>query len=1042
MDRPLRVLIVADSVDDTELLLRQLRGGGYQPVFARVDNPAALRAALDEPGWEVVIADDLLPDVSAPAALALLKDRELDLPLIIVTDRVGEDAAVAAMKEGAADYLLKDRLARLGPAVAQALEQKRLRDEKRQDELALRESERKLRLIAENTTDVVLAYDMNRRLIYVNPAVERQTGYGVEELHERDFINWLHPEDEAKMARRREQIYQGIGFSNEEFRIVTKQGEVKWVLASWGPLSDESGRQIGVQGREQDITERKLMEEALRQSEASLGRAQEIAHLGNWDQNLVTGELSWSDEIYRIFGFAPQELAPTADFFFRCVHPDDVELVRQAVEAAWRQRRPYHIDHRIVRPDGSERIVHEQAEISFDELGNPVRMIGTVQDITERKRAEEALHESEERFRTTFTYAVTGMAQAGLGGRFLQVNPSLCEMLGYSEQELLSLHFQDITHPDDLASSLELVRQLLAGQTDSFQMEKRYLHKDGHVVWGQLSVSLVRDARGRPLQSVVEIQDITERKRVEEELRKSEERYRDLFENANDILYTHDLRGNFTSINKAGERLCGYPRDETLKLNIAQIVAPECLSQVRENLADKLSSGLEATTYELEVICKDGSRLPVEVHTRLIYEAGRPVGVQGIARDISERKQAEAEHHRLEEQLFQAQKMESIGTLAGGVAHDFNNLLTAILGNTQLALARLKPEDLLHRRLLEIAKAANRASSLTSQLLAFSRRQRLERKHIDLNDTLGDFMKMLRRIIGADVELSLQVAPNLSSVFADPTQIEQVVMNLAVNARDAMPGGGRISIETHSVRLDEAFCHEHPWAKPGSYVQLAVSDTGCGMDAETRQRIFEPFFTTKEVGKGTGLGLAVVYGIIQQHDGLIHVQSAEGRGTTFKIYLPATKQAATAEPLEAQPALRGGRETILVVEDEESLRELIQEVLGGLGYNVLLARDGKEAVELYAAHHEQVALAVLDLVMPRMGGQEAYERMRERGGKLPVIFMTGYSVEVARSQFLTEAGATLMQKPYSMNELGRKVREALDQSTEPVAASPELRVAR
>ncbi|MBA2734851.1 MAG: response regulator [Acidobacteria bacterium] len=387
-----------------------------------------------------------------------------------------------------------------------------------------------------------------------------------------------------------------------------------------------------------------------------------------------------------------------------------------------------------------------------------------------------------------------------------------------------------------------------------------------------------------------------------------------------------------------------------------------------------------------------------------------------------------------EERLQQSQKMEAIGTLAGGVAHDFNNLLTVILGNTHLALRKLQPDDSLQLRLVEVEKAANRAAVLTRQLLAFSRRQHLERRTINLNDTINEIMKLLRRIIGEDVEVRVIATPGLSATFADPAQIEQVIMNLAVNARDAMPEGGQITIETSNVELDNSYRRQYPYVDPGKYVQIRVSDTGTGIDAETQKHIFEPFFTTKEVDKGTGLGLSMVYGIVKQHDGHINVYSEVGHGTTFKIFLPIVESAVETEGLTIQLPLLGGTETILVADDEEALRNLARDILEGLDYTVLLAENGEEAVEIFQGNRERIDMLLLDVVMPRMSGIEAYKRIRELGGDVPLIFMTGYSIETVQSQFVRQSefiedlGAMVLHKPYNVEGLGRKVREVLDKS--------------
>jgi signal transduction histidine kinase len=386
------------------------------------------------------------------------------------------------------------------------------------------------------------------------------------------------------------------------------------------------------------------------------------------------------------------------------------------------------------------------------------------------------------------------------------------------------------------------------------------------------------------------------------------------------------------------------------------------------------------------------------------------------------------------ERLLQSQKMEAIGTLAGGVAHDFNNLLTVILGNTELAFHKLGPDDSVRHRLVEVEKAAKRASVLTRQLLAFSRRQQMERRNINLNEAIGEIMKLLHRIIGADIEVRVKAGSTLSAIFADPAQIEQVVMNLAVNARDSMPQGGQLKIETSNITLDESYQEQYAYVQPGKYVEMIVSDTGSGMDEQTKARIFEPFFTTKEVGKGTGLGLAMVYGIVKQHDGYINVESELGHGTTFRILLPEIQSTVERDALAVQPAVIGGGETILVAEDEEALRNLAKDVLEELGYKVLLAKDGEEAIRLYAENCDRVDMLLLDVMMPRMGGPRAYESITELAGKIPTIFMTGYSSELVQSRFLEqnidikESGVIVIQKPYSVDGLGRKIREVLDAS--------------
>jgi PAS domain S-box-containing protein len=522
--------------------------------------------------------------------------------------------------------------------------------------------------------------------------------------------------------------------------------------------------------------------------------------------------------------------------------------------------------------------------------------------------------------------------------------------------------------------------------------------------------------------------ELCQRRRAESALSHAEARYSDLFENANDIIYTLDIAGVFTSVNAAGERLFGYTRDELLRMNIRRFLTPESDVRAQTYLARKLAGPAEITTYVVEIVRPDGARLPLEVSTRLLYRDGQPYEVQGIARDISERRQAEAERRRLEEQLLQAQKMESIGTLAGGIAHDFNNLLTAILGNTHLALDGLALGDPSHALLAEIEQAAKRAAALTNQLLAFSRRQRLERQVIDLNATMSEILNMLRRIIGEDVEIQLDLAPESPAVFADPAQIQQVVMNLAVNARDAMPNGGQLRIATRTVQLSAAESQTYPWAQSGPYAQIVVSDEGVGIDEATQQRIFEPFFTTKEQGKGTGLGLAVVDGIVKQHDGFIQLTSQVGRGATFTIALPATTAPAPPAAPQPQAPVRGGSETILIAEDEAILRNLAARILRRAGYTVLLAANGEEAIEMFTNDCEAIDLVILDLIMPRIGGREAFERMRALCPGLRALFVTGYGADYDLQSDPTglPPNATLLRKPYQGASLNQAVREILD----------------
>ncbi len=506
-----------------------------------------------------------------------------------------------------------------------------------------------------------------------------------------------------------------------------------------------------------------------------------------------------------------------------------------------------------------------------------------------------------------------------------------------------------------------------------------------------------------------------ERRRAEAQLRASEARYQTLFESAQDAIAVWDESLTLVDANHAYCTLVGVPRAELLGMGYMPLdsVVAEDRPRADEALQELETAGVLRGEFTLEI--RGGERRVVDV----MGMRTSPGLYMSILRDVTERQS-------LERQLQQAQRMESIGTLAGGIAHDFNNILTGISGYADLALMHLSPAHPLHGDLVQIRKQSEHAATLTRQLLAFSRRQILERKHIDLNQVVGEIESFLRRVIEEHIELRILKARDLRTTYVDPVQVEQVLMNLCINARDAMPQGGRLVVETSTVRLDPAFCRVHVWARPGDYALITVSDTGIGMDEATMQNIFDPFFTTKEPGKGTGLGLAMVYGIVKQHDGLIHVYSEPGKGSTFEVYFPAVE--ANAEPIVRTAPLttQGGHETILLAEDDDMVRELVVRTLESAGYQVVTAGDGAEALEVFDDRKDDVALAIVDAVMPRLGGREVYLELRARKPSLKFLVVSGYSVNAIDERFVQEEGLHFVQKPFSPAHLARRIREILD----------------
>jgi PAS domain S-box-containing protein len=511
--------------------------------------------------------------------------------------------------------------------------------------------------------------------------------------------------------------------------------------------------------------------------------------------------------------------------------------------------------------------------------------------------------------------------------------------------------------------------------------------------------------------------EMMERERSEQALRAADKLITAIVQASPLAVFALEPSGIITSWNPAAERIFGWSEDEVINNELP--IVPPAKKETWQKLFSTTLWGDSLTGVSMTMQRKDGTMIDTSVSIASFDSEGAGNGVIVIVEDVTHRKQLEA-------QLRQAQKMESIGTLAGGVAHDFNNVLTGVIGFTDLMMSRLSPSDPFYNPLQQVRKLGDRAATLTRQLLAFARRQVLDFKNVSLNAAITDSLKFLGRVIGEHIELKLDLNADVYTIHADVAQIEQVLTNLCINARDAMPRGGRLVIETKNITLDETYVDNHPDAKTGNYVMLAVTDNGEGMDQATRERIFEPFFTTKEFGKGTGLGLAMVYGIIKQHGGLIYVYSEPGLGTSFKIYLPAVEHPAEPISVTRQEIPVGGTETILLAEDETAVRELVVAVLASLGYRVITANDGEEALRLFDKYEKEIDLVLSDTIMPRLGGKELYEAVHQRKPEVRFVFMSGYNLDTVGEGGLPVNDVDFLQKPFSPVVLGRKIREVLD----------------
>jgi PAS domain S-box-containing protein len=639
--------------------------------------------------------------------------------------------------------------------------------------------------------------------------------------------------------------------------------------------------------------------------------------------------------------------------------------------------------------------------------------------VRERLTMESDFRDSRQRLQLALEAAELGTWRWIAAEQRVTWDASLSRMLGltpapasYSWSE-----FIERVQVDDRAS-LRAELELLIQTRETRAHEFRVVRPDGAIRWLRGQGRAFYTASGELAYVTGATIDVTDRWEAQETLRRAEARYRDVVENANDIVFTVDRDGHCLSMNRAGEAIAGCNPEEPPGMNLRDLVVPGQAEMAWQQLR-RVLQGEEVPAFELEVVARDGRHVIVELAVRQIVRDGS-VAVQGIARDVTRRKELEA-------QLQQAQKMEAVGQLAAGVAHDFNNLLTVILGNCCTSEPLVEHQREVRDSLDEIQAAAMRAAALTRQLLIFSRRQIVEPRVLSLNDVVTDIRQMLTRLISEDIELEFALGEEIGAINGDAGQLQQVIVNLAVNARDAMPNGGRLTIETRSVLLDRLYVQNHREVPPGEYAMLAVSDTGLGMDEVTRARLFEPFFTTKEAGKGTGLGLSTVYGIVKQSDGYIWVYSEPGFGSAFKIYFPRihTVGAAAAAAPAHHEAPRGN-EAVLLVEDEGAVRQLIETYLTGQGYAVLSAQSGEEALRLCRQQSWTPALLITDVVMPGMSGRTLAELLRAANAGLKVLYLSGYTDDTVIRRGILPGGVHFQQKPFALHAFAERVRAVLD----------------
>jgi two-component system, cell cycle sensor histidine kinase and response regulator CckA len=869
-------------------------------------------------------------------------------------------------------------------------------------------------LPADQAADRLLRYGV---FAECNDAMARITGFTrADELLGKRLGEVIPSADMSWVESYRSAAREGWKSRQVQLQIPDAEGKTKTYFRTEVPII-ENGKVVRIWGISRDVTELTEAEKALRKSEASLAEAQRIAFTGSWEWDVRTNKEEWSSGMFLILGLAPGSVEPSLESFLNSVHPDDRENLILEAEKAQLDQHSMQAEYRAIRADGAIRIFQSRAEIIRDAEGKAVKMVGATTDVTDRRQAEEELKVSEARYRTLIERAPEAIVVADLDtGKFTDFNENAMHLFGLSREALLKVGPDEVSpsvQPDGRPSreaALDYLMRAVAGESPVFE----WVHRSAYGNDIPCEVRLVRlPAAGRNLVRG-SITDITERKQAEEE----RSRLVSIVESSGDAIVGATPEGFITDWNAAAERVYGYTAEEIHGKHVSILAPVGGISEIPTFL-EKINQGERISDFEAVCVHKDGTEFPVSITMSAIRDSqGGVLGLSGIIRDITSRK-------RLEEQVTLSQKMESVGRLAGGVAHDFNNMLQIIHGYSELVLDELPEEDSSRGHVEEIKNVVERAAGLTRQLLAFGRQQLLSPQVLDLNVAISHLSKMLRRLIGEDINLEIREARDLGRVRADPGQIDQVLMNLAVNARDAMPKGGRLIIETANVEVDHSFAMVHFPMTPGQYVMVSVSDTGIGMDAATQARIFEPFFTTKEKGKGTGLGLATVYGIVKQSGGYIWVQSEVGRGAAFRVYLPPVKDPAAANEVKEVRVLKGGTETVLLVEDEENVRLLVRRALQAKGYTVLEAQNGKDALRVARQHQGPIHLLMTDVVMPGMSGQELSERLIRLRGAMKTLYMSGYADDAIHHQGVLKPGTELLQKPFSAEVLATKVREVL-----------------
>lgn len=884
--------------------------------------------------------------------------------------------------------------------------------------------------ILENAPIGIFTSTPDGRFLFANPALAKMYGYDTpEELVNSimDFDKQLYADPADRKTFKHLLDIQGE-LVNFEYRLRRRDGSIYWVSTTARAVRNDSGIIIHYQGFTTDISTRKKVEKKLHGTSERLNAI--LDH-----SPLLMSEVKPDGRYVAVNTAAADVLGSSVSgvsgkTFHELLPADTATLFMDRVAQVMAACKPITVEDHVWTNEKEFYFITTLFPL-FDASGR-VGSIGAIsQNIIEHKKMEGTLAESESTFRLFAELAPVGIIISDQQEKIIYSSQRFFDLFGYTRQEIP--HAEDwwqLAYPDRQVRKRiqrkwkEAVDDAKRTHTEIKPMEHPVICKDGTVRHVEFRMA----TRGK-LNAVVFI-DITERKNAEKELEKREFLLNKIFNVLPIGLWFADKNGKLLRGNPAGIKIWGA--EPTVSMENYGVFKARRLPSGQEidakdwALAKTLKQGATITDELLEIETFDGQKKIILNYTAPVLDNnGESLGAIVVNNDITDRIQAEEDRERLQAQLLQAQKLESVGKLAGGVAHDYNNMLSVISGYTEIALEKISPGDPLNGDLKEIQKAARRATDITRQLLAFARKQTIRPQVLDLNDTVTDMLKMLRRLIGEDIDLSWQAGKNLWAIEIDPAQIDQILANLCVNARDAITGVGKMSIETQNVSVDNTYCADNTESSPGDYVMLAISDNGHGMDPETRKNIFEPFFTTKEVGEGTGLGLATVYGIVKQNNGFINVYTEENEGSTFKIYLPRQAGITKSPDRKKTSIARGESETILIVEDESSILTLLQKMLMNLNYNVLTANSPIEALDLTSKHPGRIDLLITDVVMPEMNGRDMVDQIHTSCPAIKTLYMSGYTANVIAHRGVLDKDINFIQKPFSIKDLAAKVREVL-----------------